>query len=97
VASTGGVIGIFPVNSGYHGFTGYIDHIVRMIHAVGPDHVGVGTDMDGISPASFLSFDDYGEWPSIGAALLARGRSHEDVAKVMGGNFLRVFREAAAG
>ena len=50
----------------------------------------------GISPPSFLSYDDYGEWPSIGAALLALGRSREDVAKVMGGNFLRLLREVAA-
>ena len=96
MAQRGGVIGIFPVNSYYHGFRGYIDHIVRMIETVGVDHVGIGTDMDGISPASFASFDDYAEWPSITASLLARGYSREDVAKVAGENFLRVYREAAA-
>ena len=97
IARTGGVVGIFPVNSGgYNGFDGYIQHIVRMIEAVGVDHVGIGTDMDGISPPSFVSFTDYGEWPSITATLLARGYSREDVAKVMGGNFLRVYRESAA-
>ena len=96
VAQRGGVIGIFPVNSGYHGFGGYIDHIVRMIKTVGADHVGIGTDMDGISPPSFASFDNYAEWPSITAALLARGYSREDVAKVAGENFLRVYREVAA-
>ena len=96
IAQRGGVIGIFPVNSGYHGFRGYIDHIVRMIETVGVDHVGIGTDMDGLSPASFASFDDYAEWPSITASLLARGYSREDVAKVAGENFLRVYREAAA-
>jgi membrane dipeptidase len=95
VGGRGGVVGIFPVNAGYQGFGGYIEHIERMIGAVGVDHVGVGTDMDGISPPSFVSFTDYAEWPSIGAALLARGRSREDVAKVMGGNFLRLFREVA--
>ena len=97
MASTGGVIGIFPVNSGgYHGFEGYVEHIVRMIRTVGADHVGIGTDMDGISPAGFVSFTDYSEWPSITAALLARGYSRADVAKVAGGNFLRVYRESAA-
>ena len=96
IAKNGGVIGIFPVNSTYHGFSGYITHIERMIAAVGVDHVGIGTDMDGISPPSFLAWDDYREWPSIGAALLARGRSREDIAKVLGGNFRRVFAEAAA-
>jgi membrane dipeptidase len=96
IAQGGGVVGIFPVNSGYHGFRGYIEHIERMIDAVGVDHVGIGTDMDGISPPSFLAWDDYREWPSLGAALLARGRSREDVAKVMGGNFRRVFEAVAA-
>ena len=96
IAANGGVIGIFPVNSGYHGFSGYIAQIERMISVVGADHVGVGTDMDGISPASFVAWDDYREWPSIGAALLARGRSRDDVVKVLGGNFRRVFAEVSA-
>jgi membrane dipeptidase len=96
VAGTGGVIGIFPVNSGgYHGFGGYVEHIVRMIKVVGVDHVGIGTDMDGISPPSFLAWNDYSEWPSITAALLARGYSREDVGKVSGGNFVRLYREVA--
>jgi membrane dipeptidase len=96
VSTRGGVIGIFPVNIYYYGFSGYIEHISKMIKAVGVDHVGVGTDMDGISPASFCTYSDYSEWPSIGGALLARGYSREDVAKVTGGNFLRVFREVSA-
>jgi membrane dipeptidase len=96
VADNGGVIGIFPVNSSYYGFSGYITHIERMIEVVGVDHVGVGTDMDGISPPSFLAYDDYGDWPTIGAALLARGRSREDVVKVLGGNFRRVFEAVTA-
>jgi len=96
VADNGGVIGIFPVNSSYHGFSGYVTHIERMIEIVGVDHVGVGTDMDGISPPAFVAYDDYGEWPSIGAALLARGRSPQDVEKVLGGNFRRVFADVAA-
>jgi membrane dipeptidase len=96
IANNGGVVGIFPVNSTYRGFSGYITHIERMIEAIGIDHVGIGTDMDGISPASFLAWDDYRDWPSIGAALLSRGHSAEDVAKVTGGNFRRVFAAVAA-
>jgi membrane dipeptidase len=96
VAERGGVVGVFPVNVGYQGFSGYIEHIARMIGAVGVDHVGVGTDMDGIVPATFASFDDYAQWPSIAAALLARGHPREDVAKVTGDNLLRVFAEVVA-
>jgi membrane dipeptidase len=96
VAGTRGVIGIFPVNSGgYHGLPGYVDHIERMIEAVGIDHVGIGTDMDGISPSSFVAIVDYGDWSSVTSTLLARGYAREDVAKVAGGNFLRVYREVA--
>ena len=52
--------------------------------------------MDRISPLSFSTFDDYAQWPSIGAALLARGYSRDHVAKLPGGNFRRVFAELAA-
>ena len=62
-----------------------------MVDAVGIDHVAIGTDMDGI-PFRIVTFDDYSEWPSISAALLARGYGRADVAKVMGGNVVRVLR-----
>jgi membrane dipeptidase len=62
-----------------------------MADAVGIDHVAVGTDMDGI-PVRFATFDDYSEWPSISAALLARGYGPAEVAKVMGDNVARVLR-----
>ena len=96
VADNGGVIGIFPVNS-------RLPRALRLRRphraddrGVGVDHVGVGTDMDGISPPSFVAKDDYADWPSVPAALLARGHSREDVAKVVGGNFLRLYREVTA-
>ena len=96
VASHGGVIGVMPVAIGGRGLSVYIDHIARMVEAVGPDHAGIGTDMDGISPLSFVTFDDYAEWPSIPEALLARGFNRVEVAKVMGGNFTRVFTEVVS-
>jgi len=89
VAQGGGVVGVFPVAFGGLGFSGYIDHLSRMADAVGIDHVAIGTDMDGI-PFRIATFDDYSEWPSIPTALLARGYSRTDVAKVIGGNAARV-------
>jgi membrane dipeptidase len=89
VAQGGGVVGVFPVAFGGPGFSGYIDHLSRMVDAVGIDHVAIGTDMDGI-PFRIATFDDYSEWPSIATALLARGYGRADVAKVMGGNVVRV-------
>ena len=97
VAETGGVIGIFPVNSGgYHGLTGYVDNIERMIKAVGVDHVGIGTDMDGISPPSFVAFDDYAEWPSVTGALLARGLQSRRRGQGRGRQLPPPLREVAA-
>jgi len=55
------------------------------------DHVAIGTDMEGILGGNAL-FDDYAEWPTIPAALLARGWRRDEVAKIVGGNFQRVFR-----
>jgi microsomal dipeptidase-like Zn-dependent dipeptidase len=50
----------------------------------------------GISPPSFVAYDDYAEWPSVTGSLLARGYSREDVAKVAGGNFLRLFGDVTS-
>jgi len=91
IAKGGGVVGVFPAAFGGPGFSGYIDHLSRMADVVGVDHVAVGTDMDGI-PFQFCTFDNYSEWPSIATALLARGYGRADVAKVMGGNVVRVLR-----
>ena len=91
IAQGGGVVGVFPSSLGGPGFSGYIDHLSRMADAVGVDHVAIGTDMDGI-PVQFCTFDDYSEWPSIASALLARGYGRADVAKVMGGNVMRVLK-----
>jgi membrane dipeptidase len=93
IAKQGGVIGVFPVSIDAVDFNGFIDHVRRLIDAVGVDHVGIGTDMDGI-PVGPL-FTDYAEWPSIPAALLARGYRAEEVARVMGGNFVRVLKAVA--
>jgi membrane dipeptidase len=93
VARHGGIVGIFPLAIAGPGLSGYVDAIARMVEAIGPDHVGIGTDMDGILPASATTFDDYAQWPSIPEALLARGFAPAEVARVMGGNFQRVFTE----
>lgn len=91
VAQQGGVIGVFPVSFGGPGFRGYIDHLSRMADTVGIDHVAIGTDMDGIS-LRFATFDNYSAWPSISEALLAKGYGRANVAKVLGGNVVRVLR-----
>jgi membrane dipeptidase len=95
VTARGGVIGSMPIARGVRDFDGFIDEIMRLIDAVGVDHVAIGTDMDGIVRQNVL-FDDYAQWPSIPASLLARGVSVDDIAKILGGNFRRLFHEVTA-
>ena len=66
----------------------HIDHAVKV---AGIDHVGIGSDFDGISgPPKGL--EDISKMPYLVAALLKKGYSDEDVKKIMGGNTLRVIR-----
>jgi membrane dipeptidase len=89
VAGAGGIIGSWPSGIGNNNFAEYIDSIRRLIDAVGVDHVAIGTDMDANFKPVLRSYRDWGLIPS---ALLARGLHEEEVAKIMGGNFLRVFK-----
>jgi membrane dipeptidase len=67
----------------------HIDHVVKLI---GVDHVGIGSDWDGISSVP-AGLEDVSRIPHITAALLERGYSEQDVKKILGGNFLRVMRQ----
>ena len=95
IARSGGVLGAWPISIRPAGFSTFIDHIKRMVDAVGVDHVAVGTDLAGVSPRSAL-FTDWAEWPSIPAALLNRGFARTDVGKIVGGNVRRLL-EATLG
>ncbi|MFN3134841.1 MAG: dipeptidase [Candidatus Kryptonium sp.] len=69
-----------------------IDHIDYIAKLVGVDHVGLGSDFDGISITP-LEIDDVTSLPNITKKLLERGYSVEDVKKILGGNFVRVFKQ----
>ena len=110
IAATGGVIGITPIGwmldrdgDGQAGMEDMITHIEYVVDLVGIDHVGVSTDaaLDGWDPdsrhyadAELAAFD---RWVRVTAELHARGWSEKDLAKLLGGNFLRVFREILSG
>ncbi len=69
-----------------------LDHIDYLVRHVGVDHVAIGSDFDGIeSPPQGL--EDVSKFPILTKALLERGYAVEDVAKIMGLNFLRVLKE----
>ncbi len=71
------------------------DHIEHLRDVAGVDHVGIGSDLDGISVAP-LGLEDASTFPALIAELLRRGWSEEDARKVIGLNALRVMRETEA-
>ena len=70
-----------------------IDHIDHIAKVAGIDHVGLGSDFDGVSGQLPEGLDSPADLPKITAALMSRGYSAEDCRKILGGNLLRVFRE----
>jgi len=70
-----------------------IDHIDHIAKVAGVDHVGLGSDFDGVSGATPRGIDSAADLPKITEALLDRGYSAEDIHKILGGNLMRVFRE----
>jgi membrane dipeptidase len=70
-----------------------VDHIDHMVKVAGVDHVGIGSDFDGI-PSTPEGMEDVSKLPAIRAELKRRGYSEADIRKIMGENFLRVFAEA---
>ena len=76
------------IKAPFHLLFDHLDYIVKLI---GVDHVGLGSDFDGInsSPQHLNSVTDY---PLITKELLARGYSKKDIRKILGGNFLRLLK-----
>ena len=70
-----------------------IDHIDHIAKVAGVDHVGLGSDFDGVDGQLPEGLDSPADLPKITAALMERGYSAEDCRKILGGNLLRVFRE----
>lgn len=92
IASTRGVIGVWPVTSSAT-IRSYADSIARMVDVVGVDHVGVGTDQLGLLGPSALP--SYADLPQLAAALSSRFKPDE-IARLLGGNYRRVFEACIA-
>jgi len=73
-----------------------VAHIEHVIEIAGVDAVGIGSDFDGVGDSLPTGLEDVSKYPALAEALLERGHSEEDVAKVMGGNLMRVWRRAEA-
>lgn len=87
IAEGGGVIGAWPAGLGISTMDGLITRILELVDIVGVDHVGLGTDMD----ANYKPvWDDYADFPLVVMRMLQRGLNESEVAKIFGGNGLRV-------
>jgi membrane dipeptidase len=73
-------------------FSLLIDHIDHIANVAGIDHVGIGSDFDGVSGQLPEGIDSAADLAKIEPALRARGYSEQDCAKILNGNFLSYFR-----
>jgi membrane dipeptidase len=97
IAKTGGVIGVvfyptFLSSSRNVDISTVIKHIDYIVNLVGIDYVALGSDFDGIESTP-VGLEDVSKFPNLTMALLKHGYSNSDVKKILGENFLRVFRQ----
>ncbi|MDJ0812414.1 MAG: membrane dipeptidase [Woeseiaceae bacterium] len=95
IAERGGVIGIWPHGRHISDVAEMVDYIEHVITVGGIDHVGIGSDLRGIS-RYVVGFDEDARFHAIASELLNREYSAADVGKVMGGNFFRVWQAVTA-
>ncbi len=72
----------------------HIDHIAKV---AGPDHVGIGSDFDGISGMAPAGLEDVSKFPVLVRGLMELGYSDTDIRKIMGENLIRIMRANEAG
>jgi membrane dipeptidase len=94
IAGTGGVIGVWPPSSIFIDFRAFVEGFARMADLVGVDHVGLGSDMMGLTTPSV--FDSYRDLPKLAEGLLDHGFTPDEARKILGGNYARVFSATVA-
>jgi membrane dipeptidase len=72
----------------------FVDHIDYMVKLIGIDHVGISSDFDG--GGGIEGWNDASETFNVTLELVERGYTHEEIAKLWGGNLLRVLDEVQA-
>jgi membrane dipeptidase len=73
-----------------------LDHFDHVVELTGIDHVGIGSDYDGVGDSLPTGLKDVSSYPNLIAGLLKRGYSEDDVRKILGENLLRVWKEVEA-
>jgi membrane dipeptidase len=99
IAASHGLVGVilFPwlLGKGRVTVDTVVDHLAWLADRVGTEHLGLGSDLDGPTwPPRGLR--DVRDFPVLTARMLARGFADDDVARIWGGNFLRVLADVAA-
>jgi membrane dipeptidase len=69
------------------------DHIDHVVQLVGIDHVGLGSDFDGLGNSAVRGLSSVADYPNLVRELLIRGYTEPDLQKICGGNLLRVWSE----
>lgn len=95
IAEAGGVVGIWPNGASVADVSFMVDLIEHVISVGGADHVGIGSDLRGMSRYA-AGFGEDAEFRAIARELLERGHDDDTVGKVMGGNFFRVWQAVAS-
>src|SRR5262245_21725738 len=98
IASTGGVVGLWPYRSRRFGVPTLADLLAHARHiagAIGPEHLAIGTDMNGV-PGVMAGFGGEADLPKLTAALLDGGFDAGEVKGILGANALRVLRRVEA-
>jgi len=73
-----------------------VDHFDHVIKLAGIDYVGIGSDFDGVGDSLPIGLKDVSDYPNLVAEFLRRGYTETDIAKILGGNLLRVWAEVEA-
>jgi len=95
IASTGGVVGLWPYRfrrAGVRDIAELVAHARHIADTVGPEHLAVGTDMNGV-PGVLAGFGGQADLPKVTSALLGGGFSDREVEGILGANALRVLRQ----
>jgi membrane dipeptidase len=98
IASTGGVVGLWPYRARRFGVSSIGDLVAHARHiaeTVGTEHLAIGTDMNGV-PGVMAGFAGEADLPKLTAALLGGGFDDGEVERILGGNALRVLRRVEA-